>query len=85
MPVSGSSITMQSNKKDFDFITSTTVDMIVSFDTKNELITYHVVSVSVLNFNTTNLINSVNKIGNLLFFTDDKNPPRKINVTQRVI
>ena len=72
------------NETIYWFITSTTVDMIVSFDTKNELITYHVVSVSVLNFNTTNLINSVNKIGNLLFFTDDVNPPRKINVTKKL-
>ncbi len=70
------------NETIYWFITSTTVDMIVSFDTKNELITYHVVSVSVLNFDTKYLINGVNKIGDLLFFTDDINPPRKINVTR---
>jgi len=70
------------NETIYWFVTSTTVDMIVSFDTKNELITYHVISVSVLNFNEKYLINSVNKIGDLLFFTDDINPPRKINVTR---
>ena len=70
------------NETIYWFITSTTVDMIVSFDTKSELITYHVVSVSVLNFDTKHLINSVNKIGDLLFFTDDINPPRKINVNR---
>ena len=70
------------NETIYWFITSPTVDMIVSFDTKNELITYHVVSVSVLNFDTKQLINGVNKIGDLLFFTDDVNPPRKINVTR---
>ena len=70
------------NETIYWFITSTTVDMIVSYDTKNELITYHVVSVSVLNFDTKHLVNSVNKIGDLLFFTDDINPPRKINVNR---
>jgi len=33
-----------------------------------------------LNFSTTNLINGVNLIEELLFFTDDRNQPRKINV-----
>ena len=70
------------NETVYWFITSSTVDMIVSFDTKNELITYHVVSLTVLNFDIKHLINSVNKIGDLLFFTDDFNPPRKINVTR---
>ena len=70
------------NETIYWFITSTTVDMIVSYNTNTELIKYHVVSLSVLNFNSEYLINSVNKIGDLLFFTDDINPPRKINVTR---
>lgn len=56
------------------------VDLIVSYDTKIQFLTYHVVSTSVLNFNASYLINGINKIDDLLFFTDDYNPPRKINV-----
>ena len=56
------------------------VDMIVSYETNSDLLTYHVVSASVLNFNPTYLITGVNKVEDLLFFTDDYNPPRKINV-----
>tara|TARA_B100000780_G_C21126783_1_gene457528 strand:- start:4296 stop:9104 length:4809 start_codon:yes stop_codon:yes gene_type:complete len=56
------------------------VDLIVSFDTNTNTTTYHVVSTSVLNFDPEFLVTGVNKIENLLFFTDDKNPPRTINV-----
>ena len=58
------------------------VDMIVSFNTQTQLLTYHVVTTSLLNFNPTYLVNGVDKIDDLLFFTDDYNPPRKINVTR---
>ena len=58
------------------------VDMIVSLDVINNNLTYHVISTSVLNFNPTYLINGVNKIDEMLFFTDHLNPPRKINVTR---
>jgi len=58
------------------------VDMIVSFNISNNSLIYHVISTSVLNFSSTNIITGVNKIGDLLFFTDDLNPPRKINVTR---
>ena len=58
------------------------VDMIVSFDTINNNIVYHVISTSILNFNASYLINGVNKIDDLLFFTDNLNPPRCINVTR---
>jgi hypothetical protein len=57
------------------------VDMIVSFDTKTQQLTYHVITTVLLNFNPTYLVNAVNKIDDLLFFTDDYNEPRKINVT----
>ena len=55
-------------------------DMIVSYNVINRNLIYHVVSTSVLNFDPQYLINSVNKIDNLLFFTDNINPPRCINV-----
>ena len=58
------------------------VDIIASFRTTDEVLTYHVISTSVLNFNPTFLITGVNKVEDLLFFTDDYNPPRKINVVE---
>ena len=64
------------------FVTSPTVDMILSYNTQNNLLTYHVESTSVLNFNSSYLVTGVNKIGDLLFFTDNINPPRVINVTK---
>ena len=65
-------------------------DLIVSFNTKTRASEYHVVSFknaedvtnTTLNFNPTYLITEVNKVGNLLFFTDNYNPPRKINVNK---
>jgi hypothetical protein len=63
------------------------LDMIVSYNTFTNILTYHVVSVddggglnTTLNFNSTYLITGVNFIEDLLFFTDDYNPPRVINV-----
>ena len=55
------------------------VDMIVSYNTNDDLITYHVISTSVLNFNEKYLMNGINLVDNLLFFTDNYNGPRKIN------
>jgi len=65
-------------------------DLIVSFNTKTRASEYHVVSFknaedvtnTTLNFNPTYLITEINKVGNLLFFTDNYNPPRKINVNK---
>ena len=70
------------NETIYWFITSTGVDMIVSFNTKNESLKYHVVSTSVLNFSDKHLINGINLIDNLLFFTDNYNQPRKININR---
>lgn len=64
------------------------LDMIVSFNVITNKLTYHVISVkdfydntrSTLNFNPDYLITGVNMIGDLLFFTDDINPPRCINI-----
>ena len=58
------------------------LDLIVSFNINSQAITYHVISKKVLKFDPKFLITGVDKIEDLLFFTDDKNPPRKINVTQ---
>ena len=62
--------------------TTTAMDMIVSYNMNTEQLLYHAISVSVLNFSASHLINGVSKIGDLLFFTDDFNPPRRINVTR---
>lgn len=58
------------------------VDMILSYNTNNNVIVYHIVSTTVLNFSLDYLINGINKIDDLLFWTDNLNPPRKINVTR---
>lgn len=63
------------------------LDLIMSFNVLTGILTYHVISiwtgsgpVTTLNFNPNYVITGVNKIGDLLFFTDDYNPPRFINV-----
>ena len=61
---------------------SDNVDMIVSMNVETGFTVYHVVSTSVLNFSRDYLINGVNKIEDLLFFTDGYNPPRRINVNR---
>lgn len=62
------------------------LDMIVSFNVYNNILTYHVISINngggvntTLNFNPEYLITGVSIIDDLLFFTDDYNPPRFIN------
>lgn len=83
---------------DFDFdaagfagLPNGPLDAVISFNTSAQVLLYHIVSVkdsrdgidtTTLNFNPTYLITGVNKVDNLLFFTDDYNPPRKINVTK---
>ena len=64
------------------------IDIIVSYNALNGTITYHVVSTSdpsvaektSLDFNTTNLITAIDLVDDLLFFTDNFNPPRRINI-----
>ena len=74
---------------DPNFIDSNTgkLDLIVSFNTNSSTVTYHVISKddgggvnTTLNFNEQYLFTGVNKVEDLLFFTDDYNPPRRINV-----
>tara|TARA_R100000654_G_scaffold38990_1_gene64761 strand:+ start:10671 stop:16595 length:5925 start_codon:yes stop_codon:yes gene_type:complete len=61
------------------------VDMIVSYNMNTDQLLYHVISISILNFDPKHLITGVDKIGDLLFFTDDLNPPRRINVTRHYL
>ena len=58
------------------------IDMVVSFNTQSATLIYHVISTQVLNFSFNNLITGVSKVDDLLFFTDDLNPPRFINVNR---
>ena len=65
------------------------LDLIVSYNTNDDSVTYHVVSVddggnvnTTLNFNSQYLITGVDKVDDLLFFTDNYNQPRVINVTK---
>ena len=66
------------------------LDMIVSFNVSTGILTYHVISINdgsnvntTLNFNPNYLITGVDLLDNqLLFFTDDFNAPRVINVTK---
>jgi len=73
------------NNKIYFFIhdpVGTALNMIVSYDTLLSLTTYHLVSKSVLKFNPKYLITGVVLVDDLLFWTDDLNPPRRINVNQ---
>jgi len=63
------------------------IDMLVSVNVLTSTLTYHLISMfdgltdkTTLNFNPTYTITGVDKVDNLLFFTDDYNPPRFINV-----
>ena len=64
------------------------LDLIVSLDVQQNVLTYHVISIddgggvnTTLNFNDTYLITGANLIdAELLFFTDNLNPPRFINI-----
>ena len=58
------------------------VDLILSFNTQTGILVYHILSESVLNFDNQYLITGVNKIGDFLYFTDDLNPPRYIDINR---
>jgi hypothetical protein len=69
------------------------LDMIVSYNVSTNVINYHVISTNsgdgsgttTLNFNPAYLITGVNIIENLLFFTDDYNQPRCIDITKNYL
>jgi len=58
------------------------VDMIVSFNSSTNATKYLVISETVLNFQTEKLITGVNLVSDLLFFTDNFNPPRVVNINR---
>ncbi len=65
------------------------LDMIVSYNTIQNALTYHVISINdgggvntTLNFNPQFLITGVDLIDQLIFFTDNYNPPRVFNITR---
>ena len=68
------------NENNPNSVTTGVVDLIVSYNTNLGSLIYHTVSTSILNFDFKYLITGVDKIENLLFFTDDLNPPRVINI-----
>ena len=62
-------------------------DMIVSFNTRTSQVVYHITSIddgtgvnTTLNFDPAYLITGINLVGDLLFFTDNLNAPRFINI-----
>lgn len=63
------------------------LDLIVSYNVLTNILVYHVISIddgdgvnTTLNFNPSYLITGINLIEDLLFFTDDYNAPRFINI-----
>ena len=45
------------------------VDLLVSYNTRTFVLFYHLISTSILNFNEDYLVNGIDLIGDLLFFT----------------
>ena len=68
------------NETIYWFVASTDADLVVSYNVNDSSIVYHLVGD--LNLNSEYLINGINKIDDLLFWTDNLNPPRRINVTK---
>jgi hypothetical protein len=65
------------------------LDLVVSYNVSTLILTYHIVSVddgggvnTTLNFNPQYLITGVDMIENLIFWTDDYNQPRFININR---
>lgn len=65
------------------------LDLIVSFNVSSSILTYHVVSIddgggvnTTLNFNPNYLVTGIDILNDLLFFTDDYNAPRNININR---
>ena len=74
---------------DFSLGTTGKLDLIISLDINKNIMTYHVISIddgdnanTTLNFNPSYLITGVNMVDDLLFFTDDYNPPRFIDINK---
>ena len=65
------------------------IDLVLSYDIKTTILTYHLISIrdgatsnTTLNFDPTYVITGVDKVQDLLYWTDDYNAPRQINVTK---
>ena len=65
------------------------LDLIVSFNVLTSILTYHIISINdggnidtILNFNPSYLITGANLIDDLLFWTDNYNAPRNININR---
>ena len=76
----------------FSLGTTGKLDLIISLNTNTNIMTYHVISIddggnanTTLNFNPSYLITGVNMVDDLLFFTDDYNPPRFIDINKNYI
>lgn len=66
------------------------LDLIVSFNVQTQVLTYNVISINdggevntTLNFDPKYLITGINIVGDLLFFTDNYNQPRVINMFRK--
>jgi len=71
------------NETIYWFVTSIDADLVLSYNVNSGVTTNHLVSLSlnpILKFDKDYLINGINKIDDLLFWTDNLNPPRRINV-----
>lgn len=71
------------------FLTSSAYDMIVKYHENDngsvvsDLLLIDIRPSGVINFSTEYLITGVNIIGDLLFWTDNLNPPRRININKK--
>lgn len=74
------SIKDEATHKAYWFVTSPTYDGIYEFD--QQLETISIIIRGDLNFSESNFITGVNIIDGLLFWTDDLNEPRKINIEE---
>lgn len=65
------------------------LDLVVSYNVLTNILTYHIISINdgndlntTLNFNSSYLITGINIVNDLLFWTDDYNQPRFININR---
>jgi hypothetical protein len=73
------------NDKIYWFVTSSTVDCIISYENKYGQVKPVLVDTqNILKFSTNKLITGVNILDNYLFFTDDNSEPKKVDVSPGV-
>lgn len=77
------SIANQSTNDIFFLVTGSINDYVLQYNSENNQITTLLQDTKgrVLKFNSLNLITGINIIDNLLFWTDDLNPPRRLDVS----